>query len=80
MTAEKLHGDEFSLVGPTAVRSLEEMLINTVFIGTVFIGPDGVDAQWSLSCLNSACLPIGRCLAGAGSCPAAAHRDRIEDM
>lgn len=48
VTGGHLHGDWFSLVGPTAIRSLENMLIQTVFIGA-----DGIDAQWGLSCFNS---------------------------
>jgi DeoR family transcriptional regulator of aga operon len=48
VTGGHLHGDWFSLVGPTAVRSLENMLIHTVFIGA-----DGIDAEWGLSCFNS---------------------------
>lgn len=48
VTGGHLHGDWFSLVGPTAIRSLENMLIHTVFIGA-----DGIDAQWGLSCFNS---------------------------
>ena len=47
VTGGHLHGDWFSLVGPTASRSLENMLIHTMFIGA-----DGVDAQWGLSCFN----------------------------
>jgi len=48
VTGGNLRGDWFSLVGPTAIRSLERMLINTVFIGA-----DGIDAKWGLSCFNS---------------------------
>jgi DeoR family transcriptional regulator of aga operon len=48
VTGGHLHGDWFSLVGPTAIRSLENMLIHTVFIGA-----DGIDAQWGLSCFIS---------------------------
>ena len=48
VTGGHLHGDWFSLVGPTAIRSLENMLIHTVFIGA-----DGIDAKWGLSCFNS---------------------------
>lgn len=48
VTGGHLHGDWFSLVGPTAIRSLENMLIHTVFIGA-----DGIDAQWGPSCYNS---------------------------
>lgn len=48
VTGGHLHGDWFSLVGPTAIRSLENMLVHTVFIGA-----DGIDAKWGLSCFNS---------------------------
>jgi DeoR family transcriptional regulator of aga operon len=48
VTGGHLHGDWFSLVGPSAIRSLENMLIQTMFIGA-----DGIDAQWGLSCLSS---------------------------
>ena len=48
VTGGLLHGDWFSLVGPTASRSLENMLIQTMFIGA-----DGIDAQWGLSCFSS---------------------------
>lgn len=48
VTGGHLHGEWFSLVGPTAIRSLDNMLINTMFIGV-----DGIDAQWGLSCFNS---------------------------
>ncbi|HZZ39294.1 MAG TPA: DeoR/GlpR family DNA-binding transcription regulator [Acidobacteriaceae bacterium] len=48
VTGGHLHGDWFSLVGPTAIRSLDNMLIHTMFIGA-----DGIDAQWGLSCFHS---------------------------
>src|SRR6202034_1486215 len=48
VTGGHLHGDWFSLVGPTAIRSLENMLIYTMFIGA-----DGIDAAWGLSCFSS---------------------------
>lgn len=48
VTGGHLHGDWFSLVGPTAIRSLENMLIHTMFVGA-----DGIDAEWGVSCLNS---------------------------
>ncbi len=48
VTGGHLHGEWFSLVGPSASRSLENMLIHTMFIGA-----DGIDAQWGLSCFNS---------------------------
>jgi len=48
VTGGHLHGDWFSLVGPSAIRSLENMLIHTMFIGA-----DGIDADWGLSCFSS---------------------------
>jgi DeoR family transcriptional regulator, aga operon transcriptional repressor len=48
VTGGHLHGEWFSLVGPTAVRSLDNMLIHTMFIGV-----DGIDAKWGLSCFSS---------------------------
>lgn len=48
VTGGHLHGEWFSLVGPTAIRSLENMLIHTMFVGA-----DGIDAQWGLSCFSS---------------------------
>lgn len=48
VTGGHLHGDWFSLVGPSASRSLENMLIHTMFIGA-----DGIDARWGLSCFSS---------------------------
>jgi DeoR family transcriptional regulator, aga operon transcriptional repressor len=47
VTGGHLHGDWFSLVGPTAIRSLENMLIHTMFIGA-----DGIDPKWGVSCFN----------------------------
>jgi DeoR family transcriptional regulator, aga operon transcriptional repressor len=48
VTGGHLHGEWFSLVGPTAIRSLENMLIHTMFIGA-----DGIDPEWGVSCFNS---------------------------
>ncbi|HTB98457.1 MAG TPA: DeoR/GlpR family DNA-binding transcription regulator [Terracidiphilus sp.] len=48
VTGGHLHGEWFSLVGPTAVRSLDNMLIHTMFVGA-----DGVDPKWGVSCLSS---------------------------
>lgn len=48
VTGGHLHGDWFSLVGPSAIHSLENMLIHTMFIGA-----DGIDADWGLSCFSS---------------------------
>ncbi|HEY4011052.1 MAG TPA: DeoR/GlpR family DNA-binding transcription regulator [Acidobacteriaceae bacterium] len=41
VTGGTLHGEWFSLVGPHAVRSLDNILIHTLFIGA-----DGLDADW----------------------------------
>jgi DeoR family transcriptional regulator of aga operon len=48
VTGGHLHGEWFSLVGPTAIRSLENMLIHTLFIGA-----DGIDSQWGVSAYSS---------------------------
>jgi DeoR family transcriptional regulator of aga operon len=48
VTGGHLHGDWFSLVGSAALKSLENMLINTMFIGA-----DGMDATWGASCFNA---------------------------
>jgi DeoR family transcriptional regulator of aga operon len=45
VTGGHLHGDWFSLVGPTAIRSLENILIQTIFVGA-----DGFHPQWGMSC------------------------------
>lgn len=62
VTGGHLHGDWFSLVGPTAIRSLENMLIHTMFVGS-----DGLDSEWGASCyieseaeLNAAMLRQSR--------------------
>jgi DeoR family transcriptional regulator of aga operon len=47
VTGGHLRGDWFSLVGPTAVDSLKQMLIHTLFIGA-----DAMDGQWGASCLS----------------------------
>lgn len=48
VTGGHLHGEWFSLVGPTAIRSLENMLIHTMFVGA-----DGIDPDWGVSCFNA---------------------------
>jgi DeoR family transcriptional regulator of aga operon len=48
VTGGHLRGDWFSLVGPTAAQSLSHLLIHTLFIGA-----DGVDPKWGLSCFIS---------------------------
>jgi DeoR family transcriptional regulator of aga operon len=48
VTGGHLRGEWFSLVGPTGSRSLENMLIHTMFVGA-----DGIDAQSGLSCFSS---------------------------
>ena len=47
VTGGHLRGDWFSLVGATAAHSLANLLV-----GTVFLGADGIDAKWGLSCFN----------------------------
>jgi DeoR/GlpR family transcriptional regulator of sugar metabolism len=47
VTGGQLHGDWFSLIGPTAAQSLANLLISTVFIGA-----DGIDAKWGASCFS----------------------------
>jgi DeoR family transcriptional regulator of aga operon len=48
LTGGHLHGEWFSLVGPTAVKSLESALIHSVFIGV-----DGIDATFGLSSFSA---------------------------
>lgn len=47
VTGGHLKGDWFSLVGPTAVQSIQQVLIDTLFIGV-----DGLDATWGASCFS----------------------------
>lgn len=62
VTGGHLRGDWFSLVGPTAIQSLQPMLIHTLFVGA-----DGMEHKWGASCfssdeadLNSAMVKISR--------------------
>jgi len=48
VTGGHLRGDWFSLVGPTAVQSL-----NGIMIHTLFIGADGLDPEWGATCFSS---------------------------
>jgi DeoR family transcriptional regulator of aga operon len=48
VTGGHLHGDWFSLVGPTAIQSL-----NQIFIHTLFVGADGLDPEWGATCFSS---------------------------
>jgi DeoR family transcriptional regulator of aga operon len=48
VTGGHLRGDWFSLVGASAVQSLGNLLIHTLFIGA-----DGIDAAWGASCHNA---------------------------
>src|SRR6266702_1769772 len=45
VTGGHLSGEWFSLVGPTAAQSLSHLLIHTLFIGA-----DGSDPKWGVSC------------------------------
>ncbi len=47
VTGGHLRGEWFSLVGSTAAQSLGRLQIHTLFIGA-----DGIDAQWGVSCYN----------------------------
>ncbi len=47
VTGGHLHGDWFSLIGPSAAQSLANLLISTVFVGA-----DGIDAKWGASCFS----------------------------
>jgi DeoR family transcriptional regulator, aga operon transcriptional repressor len=47
VTGGHLHGEWFSLVGPTTVQSLSRILIHTLFIGA-----DGIDPEWGVSCYS----------------------------
>jgi DeoR family transcriptional regulator, aga operon transcriptional repressor len=47
VTGGHLRGDWFSLVGPAAAQGLSQVLVRTVFIGA-----DGIDPKWGLSCYN----------------------------
>jgi DeoR family transcriptional regulator of aga operon len=62
VTGGHLRGDWFSLIGPTAIQSLQGILIHTLFIGA-----DGIDSNWGASCfspdeanLNSAMVTLAR--------------------
>jgi DeoR family transcriptional regulator of aga operon len=47
VTGGRLHGDWFSLVGPTAAWSLSRVMIHVLFIGA-----DGIDAKSGVSCYD----------------------------
>jgi DeoR/GlpR family transcriptional regulator of sugar metabolism len=47
VTGGHLHGDWFSMVGPTAAQSLSRLMIHVLFIGA-----DGIDAQAGVSCYD----------------------------
>jgi DeoR family transcriptional regulator of aga operon len=48
VTGGHLRGDWFSLVGISAVQNLGNLLIHTLFVGA-----DGLDADWGASCHNA---------------------------
>jgi DeoR family transcriptional regulator of aga operon len=48
VTGGHLHGDWFSMVGQTAIQSIQQTLIHTLFIGA-----DGIDSTWGASCFSS---------------------------
>jgi DeoR/GlpR family transcriptional regulator of sugar metabolism len=47
VTGGHLHGDWFSLVGPTAAQSLSRVMIHVLFVGA-----DGIDAKAGVSCYD----------------------------
>lgn len=47
VTGGHLHGDWFSLIGPTAAQSLSRLMIHVLFIGA-----DGIDAKAGVSCYD----------------------------
>lgn len=47
VTGGRLHGDWFSLVGPTAAQSLSRIMIHVLFVGA-----DGIDAKSGVSCFD----------------------------
>jgi DeoR/GlpR family transcriptional regulator of sugar metabolism len=47
VTGGHLRGDWFSLVGPTAIQSLQNILIHTLFVGV-----DGINSKWGTSSFN----------------------------
>ena len=47
VTGGHLHGDWFSLVGPTAAQSLSRVMIHVLFVGA-----DGIDAKSGVSCYD----------------------------
>lgn len=48
VTGGHLHGEWFSLIGPTAAQSLSHLLIHTLFVGA-----DGIDPKCGVSCYSS---------------------------
>jgi DeoR family transcriptional regulator, aga operon transcriptional repressor len=48
VTGGYLRGDWFSLVGPTAMHALDQLVVNVLFIGA-----DGIDAAWGATCFNN---------------------------
>jgi DeoR/GlpR family transcriptional regulator of sugar metabolism len=47
VTGGRLHGDWFSMVGPTAAQSLSRIMIHVLFIGA-----DGIDGEAGVSCYD----------------------------
>lgn len=57
VTGGHLRGDWFSLVGASAVQNLGNLLIHTLFVGA-----DGLDAEWGASCHNAEEAELNRAL------------------
>ena len=47
VTGGYLRGEWFSLIGPTAMHALDQLVVNVLFIGA-----DGIDAAWGATCFN----------------------------
>lgn len=47
VTGGYLRGEWFSLVGPTAIHALDQVVVNELFIGA-----DGIDPEWGVTCFN----------------------------
>lgn len=47
VTGGYLRGEWFSLLGPTAIHALDQVIINSLFIGA-----DGIDPVWGITCFS----------------------------
>lgn len=47
VTGGYLRGDWFSLLGPTAIHALDQIVVKTLFIGA-----DGIESSWGVTCFS----------------------------